>query len=109
MPKANETVLEIDLGALTHNFNYLKSKLQPNTKFLAVVLAYYFLSKNAFIYFISTELLSLIAYYFFAKTLILSYGTQGVVIANFIRYFCYLFMVIIAIFYYFRTVQNRVS
>ncbi|WP_299363015.1 alanine racemase [Winogradskyella sp.] len=40
MPKANETVLEIDLGALTHNFNYLKSKLQSNTKFLAVVKAF---------------------------------------------------------------------
>ena len=40
MPKANETVLEIDLGALTHNFNYLKSKLKPNTKFLAVVKAF---------------------------------------------------------------------
>lgn len=40
MPKANETVLEIDLGALTQNFNYLKSKLQPNTKFLAVVKAF---------------------------------------------------------------------
>ncbi|WP_422106546.1 alanine racemase [Winogradskyella sp.] len=40
MPKANETVLEIDLGALTHNFNYLKSKLLPNTKFLAVVKAF---------------------------------------------------------------------
>ena len=79
------------------------------TKFLAVVLAYYFLSKNAFIYFVSTELLSLIAYYFFAKILILSHGTQGVVIANFIRFFCYLLMVIIAVFYYFRTVQNRVS
>ena len=40
MPKALETVLEIDLGALTHNFNYLKSKSQPNTKFLAVVKAF---------------------------------------------------------------------
>jgi alanine racemase len=40
MPKAQETVLEIDLGALTHNFNYLKSKLQPNTKFLAVIKAF---------------------------------------------------------------------
>lgn len=40
MPKANETVLEIDLSALTHNFNYLKYKLQPNTKFLAVVKAF---------------------------------------------------------------------
>ena len=40
MPKAQETVLEIDLGALKHNFNYLKSKLQPKTKFLAVVKAF---------------------------------------------------------------------
>ena len=40
MPKASETVLEIDLSALTHNFKYLKSKLQPNTKFLAVVKAF---------------------------------------------------------------------
>ncbi|MBV7269037.1 alanine racemase [Winogradskyella luteola] len=40
MPKAKETVLEIDLGALTHNFNYLKSKLRPQTRFLAVVKAF---------------------------------------------------------------------
>ena len=40
MPKAQETVLEIDLSALTQNYNYLKSKLQPETKFLAVVKAY---------------------------------------------------------------------
>ena len=40
MPKAQETVLEIDLNALTHNFNFLKSKLKPGTKFLAVVKAF---------------------------------------------------------------------
>jgi len=40
MAKAQETVLEIDLAALTHNYNYLKSKLNPNTKFLAVVKAF---------------------------------------------------------------------
>ncbi|MDO5979051.1 alanine racemase [Flavivirga spongiicola] len=40
MPKAQETVLEIDLIALKHNFEYLKSKLQNNTKFLAVVKAF---------------------------------------------------------------------
>ena len=40
MPKAQQTVLEIDLQALKHNFEYLKSKLQPNTKFLAVVKAF---------------------------------------------------------------------
>ncbi|WP_411029229.1 alanine racemase [Spongiimicrobium sp. 3-5] len=40
MPKATETVLEIDLSALSHNFKYLKSRLDPNTKFLAVVKAF---------------------------------------------------------------------
>jgi alanine racemase len=40
MAKAQETVLEINLNALEHNYNYLKSKLQENTKFLAVVKAF---------------------------------------------------------------------
>lgn len=40
MPKAQETVLEIDLKALQHNFEHLKSKLQPSTKLLAVVKAF---------------------------------------------------------------------
>ncbi|WP_282134958.1 alanine racemase [Seonamhaeicola maritimus] len=40
MPKAQETVLEIDLKALEHNFEHLKSKLKNNTKLLAVVKAF---------------------------------------------------------------------
>ncbi|HKK12914.1 MAG TPA: alanine racemase [Flavobacteriaceae bacterium] len=40
MPRAQETILEIDLKALKHNFEYLKSKLKPKTKFLAVVKAF---------------------------------------------------------------------
>lgn len=40
MAKAEETVLEIDLKALEHNYKYLRSKLLPNTKFLAVVKAF---------------------------------------------------------------------
>ena len=40
MPKAQGTVLEIDLKALKHNVEFLKSQLQPNTKFLAVVKAF---------------------------------------------------------------------
>ncbi|RZW57943.1 MAG: alanine racemase [Flavobacteriaceae bacterium] len=40
MPKAQETILEIDLRDLKHNFEYLKSKLKPNTKFMAVVKAF---------------------------------------------------------------------
>lgn len=40
MPKAKETVLEINLKALEHNVNYLKSKINKNTKFMAVVKAF---------------------------------------------------------------------
>ncbi|WP_417859792.1 alanine racemase [Winogradskyella sediminis] len=47
MSNALETILEIDLGALTHNFNYLKSKVQPQTKFLAVVKAFAYGSDSA--------------------------------------------------------------
>lgn len=40
MPKAQDTVLEIDLKALKHNFEYIKSRTQKNTKILAVVKAF---------------------------------------------------------------------
>ncbi len=40
MPEVQETILEIDLNALKHNFEYLKSKLKPKTLFLAVVKAF---------------------------------------------------------------------
>ncbi|MGB1308745.1 MAG: alanine racemase [Oceanihabitans sp.] len=40
MAKIQETLLEINLNALAHNLQYLKSKLQKNTQFLAVVKAF---------------------------------------------------------------------
>lgn len=40
MGKAAETVLEINLNALAHNYRFLKGKLRPETKFLAVVKAF---------------------------------------------------------------------
>lgn len=40
MKSPQETTLEIDLTALKKNIAFLKSKLTPNTKFLAVVKAY---------------------------------------------------------------------
>ena len=40
MPKAKETILEINLKNLKHNFQYLKSKIHSNTKLLAVVKAF---------------------------------------------------------------------
>ncbi|TQD40663.1 alanine racemase [Haloflavibacter putidus] len=40
MSKATETVLEIDLKALEHNYRYLRSKLSPKTKMMGVVKAF---------------------------------------------------------------------
>lgn len=40
MPKATETLLEIDLNALDNNYRYLTSKLKPETKVLGVVKAF---------------------------------------------------------------------
>ena len=40
MSSAQETVLEINLKALEHNYTYLRSKIKPNTKFLGVVKAF---------------------------------------------------------------------
>lgn len=40
MPEAKETVLEIDLGALAHNYKYLRSRLDKDVKFLSVVKAH---------------------------------------------------------------------
>lgn len=38
--EAKETVLEIDLGALAHNYRYLRSKIDRDVKFLSVVKAF---------------------------------------------------------------------
>lgn len=38
--KAHETVLEIDLNALVHNLNFVKSRLNPGTKLMAMVKAF---------------------------------------------------------------------
>jgi len=40
------TVLEIDLNALSHNYDYLRSKLEPDVKMLAVVKAYAYGSES---------------------------------------------------------------
>ena len=49
MSQAQETILEIDLKALQHNFEFIKSKLHQNTKVLAVVKAFGYGSNAAII------------------------------------------------------------
>lgn len=40
MPKTRESVLEIDLGALAHNYRFLRSKVSENVKMMGVVKAF---------------------------------------------------------------------
>lgn len=40
MAKVGETTLFLDLAALEHNYHYLRSKIEPDTKFMAVVKAF---------------------------------------------------------------------
>ncbi|WP_019669273.1 alanine racemase [Eudoraea adriatica] len=49
MPRAEETTLELDLAALEHNYNYIKSKLHPSTRLLAVVKAFAYGSDSVII------------------------------------------------------------
>jgi alanine racemase len=74
MSKAQETILEIDLSALTHNFNYLKSKLRPETKFLAVVKAFAYGNDSVAI---AKHLETLNADYF-----AVAYASEGVVLRD---------------------------
>jgi alanine racemase len=45
--KAHETVLEIDLSAMIHNFNFFKSKLLPDVKIMVMVKAFSYGSGTA--------------------------------------------------------------
>ncbi|SRX72757.1 alanine racemase [Aequorivita antarctica] len=61
MPKATETLLEINLNALDNNYSYLTSKLKPKTKVLAVVKAFAYGSDSVVI---AKELVDLGVNYF---------------------------------------------
>lgn len=61
MPKANETLLEIDLNALDDNYRYITSKIKSGTKIMAVVKAYAYGSDSVAI---AKELISLGVDYF---------------------------------------------
>jgi PST family polysaccharide transporter len=64
------------------------------TKLAALIVAYTFLAKRQIGYFIFTEVLSVVLFYGFSKYFIVSYGTEGIVIANFVRYIIYFVVVL---------------
>jgi alanine racemase len=74
MPKTSETVLELDLNALEHNYHYLRSKLKEDTKFLAVIKAYAYGSDAVEI---AKKLVTLGVDYF-----AVAYVNEGVVLRN---------------------------
>ncbi|MFV9552125.1 O-antigen translocase [Algibacter sp. PT7-4] len=63
-------------------------------KFIAIVLSYQFIAKKQVGYFIFTEVLSVLMFYGFSVYFIDIYGTDGVVIAHFIRYVLFLLVVL---------------
>lgn len=74
MPKATETLLEIDLNALDNNYSYLTSKLKPETKVLAVVKAFAYGSDSVAI---AKELVVLGVNYF-----AVAYANEGETLRN---------------------------
>ncbi|NNC45071.1 MAG: O-antigen translocase [Winogradskyella sp.] len=67
----------------------------------SLVLAHQFIAKKMVKTFVFTEIISLGLFYIFSQLLIGPYGTEGVVIAHFLRYIIYLIVVIGAVKYYF--------
>ncbi len=74
MQKTSETILEINLNALDHNYKYIRSKIKPETKLLAVVKAFGYGSESVAI---AQELEKLGANYF-----AVAYAGEGVTLRN---------------------------
>ncbi|WP_299103013.1 O-antigen translocase [uncultured Winogradskyella sp.] len=67
----------------------------------SVVLAHQFLAKRLVKSFVITELISLILFFVLSKIFISYYGTEGVVLAHFVRYVIYFVVVIFVIKHYY--------
>ncbi len=63
-------------------------------KFIALIISYQFLAKKQITYFLITELISVLLFYSFSVYFLNIYGTEGVVMAHFIRYVVYFFIVL---------------
>ena len=67
-----------------------------------LVLAYQFLAKRMVKSFIVTELISLALFYVLTNFFIQDYGTEGVVIAHFVRYIIYFIIVVVLLWFNFK-------
>jgi PST family polysaccharide transporter len=75
----------------------------------ALVLAHQFFAKRLVKSFVITEIISLVLFFVLTKIFIQYYGTEGVVIAHFVRYIVYFVIVIFVVRSYFNHKINTVD
>ncbi|WP_379927116.1 O-antigen translocase [Mariniflexile jejuense] len=75
----------------------------------ALVVSHQFLAKKMVKTFIITEFLSLGLFYVLARYLVVVYGAEGVVMAHLYRYIIYFFIVILAVWNYFKRQKNNLG
>ncbi len=73
----------------------------------ALVIAHQFLAKRMVKSFVITEIVSLASFYILSMILIKQFSTEGVVMAHFFRCVLYFFIVMIAVFYFYRNIQRH--
>nr|WP_218847054.1 O-antigen translocase [Winogradskyella forsetii] len=73
----------------------------------ALVLSHQFLAKRMVKSFVITEIISIGLFFVLSKVFIQSYGTEGIVIAHFVRYIIYFIMVIFIIKNYFDNKKEK--
>lgn len=73
----------------------------------ALVLSHQFLAKRLVKSFVITEIVSLTLFFVLSKVFIQYYGTEGIVIAHFVRYIIYFIMVFFVIKIYFSNHKNK--
>jgi len=92
-----KTIIQIlytdDFLEMSKLFKY--QQLGDLIKLCALIVSYQFLAKRQIAYFLITESLSVVLFVVFSGYLINIYGTEGVVLAHFIRYLIYFFVVLI--------------
>ena len=75
----------------------------------ALVLSHQFLAKRLVKSFVITEIASLALFFVLSKVFIQYYGTEGIVIAHFVRYILYFIMVCFVIKIYFSNQKNKAT
>lgn len=73
----------------------------------ALVLSHQFLAKRLVKSFVITEVISLVLFFVLSKIFIQHYGTEGIVIAHFVRYIIYFIIVIFVIRFYYHNTTSK--